>query len=353
VLVDRLIERSGAWFGEEKEGQTVVSSRVRLARNLGSSAFPDWAGEEERKQTWTRLREALGGLSSLAEPLFLDMGELDPVDREVLRERRLISAELSGRGEGSGVAVSGDEGVAVMVNEEDHLRLQAIGPGLDLAKVWARLDDVDTELEKHIDYAFSDRLGYLTACPTNVGTGLRASVMMRLIGLAMGGEADAVVKGLDRLGFEVRGVGGEGTDAGGALYQVSNRSTLGETEKEIIDRMTGIAEEVARHETNARLRLVERSPVLVLDRIGRAYGTLTHARVVASREGADLLSAISLGIEFGLVDGIEAKRVGELMLLTQPGHLQKMAGKPLSPQERDETRAELFKKEFSHVTLKG
>jgi len=353
VLVDRLKQHSSALFSEEQEGQTVVSSRVRLARNLESSAFPNWAGEEERKQTWTKLRHALEGLSTVNDPLFLEMNSLGPVDREVLTERRLISAELAAKTDGSGVAVSGDEGIAVMVNEEDHLRLQAIGPGLVLAEIWDRISNVDSELEEHIEYAFSDRLGYLTACPTNVGTGLRASVMMRLIGLAMGGEADAVVKGLNRLGFEVRGVGGEGTEAAGALYQISNGSTLGETEKEIIDKMTGIAKEVAGHETNARLRLVERSPVLVLDRIGRAFGTLTHARVIASREAADLLSAISLGLEFGLVEGIETGRIGELMLLTQPGHLQKMAGKPLSPQERDEMRAQLFEKEVRNVTLKG
>jgi len=279
------------------------------------------------------------------------MGELGPVDKEVLRERKLASAELVAKKAGSGLVVSGDERIAVMINEEDHLRLQAMRPGMDLEAVWRQLDEVDSELEQHVDYAFTGQLGYLTACPTNVGTALRASFMMHLPGLALTGEIDGVIKGLHRIGLEVRGVSGEGTEAAGNMFQVSNRSTLGQSESEIVGEITRLGMEVASHECNARERLMEQNRTLVLDQVCRAYGILSHARVMSSREAVDLLSALSLGIELKLVENLASARIAEVMLLTQPGHIQKMVERELSPEERDEIRAGMIKKELTGVTM--
>ena len=352
MIIDDLVKRRDSWLltAEDPAG-IVISSRVRLARNLRDCFFPGWAPEDERVRVWHRVHDAIDGAASLDHPLFLEMPELSGVDKEVLKERHLISREIAEQGAGSGVAVSRDEGVAVMINEEDHLRLQGIAPGLNLSSVWARIDRLDTELEASLDYAFSRRLGYLTACPTNVGTGLRASVMMHLSGLRLIDEIEPVMKGLDRLGIAVRGLLGEGTEAYGNICQISNHSTLGETEEAIINGLTEIAREVAGHERNARLRLLEQKERRLRDQIGRAYGVLRHAHVIRSREAIDLLAALRLGVEFDLVEGLTVSDINEIMLVTQPGHLQKVLRTTLEPDERDEARAAMIREKLNGVTL--
>jgi protein arginine kinase len=238
-----------------------------------------------------------------------------------------------------------------MINEEDHLRLQAISPGMNLPAVWDRVNALDTELESRLEYAFSPQLGYLTACPSNVGTGLRASVMMHLSGLRLTNEIQAVVKGLGKLGIAVRGLLGEGTEAHGNMFQVSNQGTLGEAEDAIIEGLIEVVAELTQHEQNARARLMEGRRTYVLDQIGRAYGVLSHARVLSSQEAIDMLSALRLGLELKLIDGLSISGLNEIMLLTQPGHLQKMAGHPLGPEERDELRASTVKRELGNVAI--
>jgi len=351
MIVDDLVRNPGSWLSQGEDTGIVVSSRVRLARNILGRAFPSWAGEEERVKVWNELRVAFGGLARIPDPLVLDMGKLSPLDREVLRERHLASFELTEKGRGSGLVVSGDERISVMVNEEDHLRLQAITPGMALHRIWEELDALDSDLEQFVEYAFSERLGYLTACPTNVGTGLRASVMLHLPGLGLMNEVEAVVKGLNRMGYEVRGLLGEGSEASGNMYQVSNRITLGESEADTVNGIAAIAEEVAGHEKNARARLLQSRRIHVLDHVGRAYGILWHARVLSSREAVHLLSAVRLGVDFGFVENLDAAAINEAMLLTQPGHLQKIVHRNLGPGERDELRAGTIKKYLKGVTI--
>jgi len=351
VLVDDFVKQPGSWLSMKQDTGVVISSRARLARNVRNVAFPEWAGEEECVKLCGELREALGNVSLLRGSLFLDMGTLDPVDKEVLKERHLISNELAERGKGSALAVTSDEGIAVMVNEEDHLRLQAISPGLNIADVWEKVNIVDSELDRKLDFAFSDRLGYLAACPSNVGTGLRVSVMMHLSGLRLMNEIEPVIKGMNRIGVAVRGLLGEGTEAYGNMFQVSNQSTLGETEQGIIDALMKIVSEVATHEQNARARLMEGKKIHILDQIGRACGILMRAMVMSSREAIDLLSILRLGIDIGIVKNLTVSRINETILLTQPGHLQKFVGKVLSPQERDEARARIVRQKLGDISI--
>jgi protein arginine kinase len=352
MLVDDLVKRRDSWLlGEQDPAGIVVSSRVRLARNVKGFAFPGWAQEEDRVRLCGELRRAFEGLESLPDPIFVEMHDLSPVDRDVLKERHLISKELAEKGPGSGLIVARDESAAAMINEEDHLRLQAVARGLDLHGAWRRVDRLDSELEERLEYAFSPRLGYLTACPTNVGTGLRASVMVHLSGLRFMGEVEAVMRGLDKLGLAVRGLSGEGTEAYGNICQISNQSTLGESEEEIIEGLLDVVQEVVGHERQARLRLLDTRESHVLDQIGRAFGVLRHARILPSREAIDLMAGLRLGVEFALVRGLSVADLNEIMLLTQPGHLQKILGRLLNPDERDEARADMVRRKLEHVEL--
>lgn len=351
MIIDELVKRPGSWLSMEKETGIVISSRVRLARNMSGEPFPGWASEDESNAIYRKVREALEKVRAIEDPLFFEMLALPGVDREVLRERRLISNEFAQKGAGSALVVAKNENIAIMINEEDHLRLQAMCPGKNLEAIWKMIDEVDTEIEEHIQYAFSRRLGYLSTCPTNVGTGLRASVMMHLSGLRLINEIGQVIRGLERMGFAVRGLLGEGSEAYGNMFQVSNQSTLGESEESIIGTLVHITEEVAGHEQNARMRLMEGKRTFLYDQIGRAYGILANARMLTSREAIDALSGLRLGIEMGIVEGIDICRINQVLLMMQPGHLQKMEGKDLRPDERDKVRSRIVRQELDNVRI--
>jgi len=342
MTLEELIRKPGAWVAASHPTEVVISSRVRLARNLKDERFPGWAAEEARVRIAGKVREALQASPRMREAYYLDMGALSSAEKEILTERHLISHELAERGAGSGLALSADERIAVMVNEEDHLRLQAFLPGLELVAAWRSIDAVDSDLEGQLHYAFAPRIGYVTACPTNLGTGLRASVMMHLSGLKLMEEIEPVINGLEKIGLTVRGLTGEGTEAHGNMFQISNQMTIGETEEAIVSRLVHVAQEVERHEKHARIRLLESRRTYLLDQVGRALGILLHAKVLSSREAIELLSGLRLGIELGLIQNMEVGRINELMLLTQPGHLQKVAGEELTPEERDELRARVI-----------
>lgn len=352
MVVDALVKRPGSWLSMHQDTGVIISSRVRLARNLNGRLFPAWADADERTRICHDILEAFRHVEALPKPLFLDMGTIDSVDKEILKERHLISSELAVRGAGSGLLVSADEHVAVMINEEDHLRIQSIRPGMLLPEVWAAVDRIDSELEEHVEYAFSHRLGYLTACPSNLGTGLRASVMMHLSGLRLTNEMDPVINGLERIGVTVRGLLGEGTEAYGNMFQISNRTTIGESEDKIITRLTEVVEEVAAHERNARERLMEDRRAVILDQVGRAVGIALNARIISSNEAVELLSALRLGVDFGLVKETSVTRLNEIMLLTQPGHLQKISNRELPPEERDELRAQLIREKLKNIAIR-
>ena len=230
-----------------------------------------------------------------------------------------------------------------MVNEEDHLRLQSLQPGLNLQKAWQAAEALDDALEQNLSYAFSSKLGYLTACPSNIGTGMRASVMLHLPGLVLTAEAKPVINAVSKIGLAVRGLWGEGSEAAGHMFQISNQITLGKTEGEIVDHLEQIVLEVIEHEKNARLRLLDTQQIRLHDHIGRAYGILANAALMSSGEALDLLSALRLGIDLDLLPEIKRHDIDQLFIRIHPAHLQKEAGTVLSPEERDEKRAQLIR----------
>ena len=347
-VVDELLKKPGAWMKVGAPPGVMVSSRVRLARNLEGVAFPGWAGEEESLRLWQGLRPILEALPGCAASVALEMEGLSRVDKEILIERHLISRDLAQKRRGSGLVFKDDETVVIMVNEEDHIRMQAMSPGLNLRGLWRTIDGIDTDLERQVRYAFSPRLGYLTACPTNMGTGIRASVMLHLPGLVLMNEINPIIKGVNKIGLAVRGLWGEGTDAAGNMFQISNQATLGETEDTIISRLEQIVLEVEEHEKHAKERLLQQKAISLRDHVGRAYGILTHACLLNSKETLDMLSALRLGIELDLLREWSASMIDELFLLIQPGHLQKVEGKIIGAEKRDLARARLI-----HARLTG
>lgn len=330
-----------------------VSCRVRLARNLRGLKFPDWASESERQRVFDEVAPWLANEAGIDGASIVPVGTLDEATRDLLRERHLISRELSERGAGSGLVVSGDERVAVMINEEDHLRVQVIERGMDLHRAWAVAEALDARMEERFDYAFAPRLGFLTACPSNVGTGLRASVMVHLLGLRLTNDLDAALRALERLRLTVRGVGGEGSDAVGHMFQISNQETLGEKEPELIDELLETVGDLAHQEHNARLRLQRDTPEVLLDCLSRALAIIQSARIMETGEALDYLSALRLGVEMGLVRRLTIGEVDGLTLGIQPGHLQRGLGKTLEPSRRDMMRAKFMREVLANVTLRG
>ncbi|OGV57950.1 MAG: protein arginine kinase [Lentisphaerae bacterium RIFOXYA12_FULL_48_11] len=345
------IEGIDLFTSQKNDSGVVISSRARLARNLRNSAFPGWAGEDERINICQQLCSAFEKIRGLDQSVFRDMSKIDSVEKEILRERHLISNEFAEKGSGSFLVTSSDEHVAIMINEEDHLRLQAVASGLSMREVWKRVDGVDSELECFVDYAFSPEFGYLTACPSNLGTGLRISVMLHLPGLRLMDEVESVIKGLTRIDMEVRGLWGEGTEAFGNMFQISNRTTLGESEEAILSRMSDVVDDLVNHELNARGRLLEQRKRQLMDHTGRAFGILMHAQILTSVESVDLMSALRLGVELGFVRNLTIAEINEIMLLTQPGHLQKMKKKNIGPEERDGLRAEIVREKLRGISL--
>ncbi|NLB60802.1 MAG: protein arginine kinase [Lentisphaerae bacterium] len=352
-LPDDLWKQPGAWLHERAGDGVMVSSRVRLARNVANRFFPGWAAVEESQRLWDELRPLLEPLPQLADPLVFEMAELSRVDRDVLVERHLMSRDLAVKGRGSGLILKRDESLAVMLNEEDHLRMQAMAAGLDIMRCWQAIDALDTEIESRVSYAFSPRWGYFTACPTNIGTGMRASVMVHLPGLVLMNEIEGIIKGVQKIGLVVRGLWGEGTDAAGNMFQISNQVTLGEKESAIISRLEQIVLEIAEHEKNARARLVQQREISLRDHIGRAYGIMSQAYLLNSKETLDLLSALRLGIELGLVSDWSRTVIDELFILIQPGHLQKWQGKTIGAEKRDLARARLVRERLAAQRRSG
>lgn len=331
-------------------GDIAMTCRVRLARNMEKERFPDWATERDRERVMACVTAALQ--AEMPEFKVCSVNDLDELDREILCEARLVSKDLLERAAGGGVAYAPDGSLCVMINEEDHLRIQGFGFGLDLESAWRAADALDTCLEGHLAYAWSPRYGYLTACPSNVGTGLRASAMLHLLGLRLQGDIEAVVRGLERMRLLVRGMSGEGSEAAGQIYQISNMDCLGQDEAAIVARVKRLCAEVVRQEHNARVRLIQESPLVLVDCLARSLSVLQNARLLATSEALEFLSALRLGASLGLLTRLKVAEVDRLILLTQPGHLQKSMGLPLSAEERDEMRAEFLRRKVAQVKLK-
>ncbi len=350
VKVASFAHTTAEWLKGDAEEGIVISSRMRLARNLDGHAFPTWAKKAEREALWNEIRPTVLGLPEMKEALICEaMDQFTVLEKQILVEQHLISREHAAKSGGSGVVVSADRALSIMVNEEDHLRMQAFAPGLNLDAVWQRLDAVDTRLERKLKFAFSEKTGYLTACPTNVGTGMRASAMLHLPALVLAEEINRIIQAVGKLGLAVRGLYGEGTEALGNLFQVSNQMTLGDPESEIIGLLNKVIGQIVQHEKNARAKLVEERPRMVSDRLGRAFGVLSNAHSISSKEALDLLSVLRLGVEMELMDAGLRPALDELMMVTQPAHLQVSCDRKLSAEDRDGLRADLIREKLAPV----
>jgi protein arginine kinase len=342
--IQNILTNAGEWLrGEGPHHQIVISSRVRLARNLRNYAYPGWAKKAERLQILEAIKPKVEELPEMSDAHSMLSQDLTALEKQVLVERHLISREHAAKGVGSAVIMNRKQTLSIMINEEDHLRMQAIRSGLQLKQTFKLIDKVDSELEQRLDFAFHTQLGYLTACPTNVGTGMRASAMVHLPALVLSEQINQVIQAVNKIGLAVRGLYGEGTEAMGNLFQVSNQTTLGENEEEIIQRLNKVIEQVIEHEQNARLMLMQKKQTTLLDHIGRGYGILRHAYSMNSKEALGHLSFIKLGIDLGFFPEEWRVPIDELFMETQPAHLQKGSQQKLAADERDSLRAEIIR----------
>ncbi len=317
----------------------VLTSRVRLARNLKDTPFPGRASKQQREDHLQAIQPVVEALPPMKKGFASDLVSLEDLDRQLLVERHLISRELAKKKQGAAFVLSKDETCSIMINEEDHLRMQVILPGLQIKEAWKAVNKLDTLLEDKLPIAFSGRYGFLTACPTNTGTGIRVSAMLHLPGLVIAEHMQQTITAVNKLGLAVRGLYGEGTEALGNVFQISNQMTLGETENDIIERLNKVVVQIIENEENARAKLLESNPEMLFNNIGRAYGILTNAHVISSKEAKNLLSLLRLGLDLGYFPDMDPEVVDELFIVTEPGHIQSKEAKKMSPEERDIMRA--------------
>lgn len=347
--IDDLSKSTGEWLrGVGPMNDVVISSRVRLARNLKERPFVIAAGADDRADVFRTLTDAFCSTGQGRESLVVDLDQTEPVDRELLVERHLISRQHAA-GEGArGVTICPRETLALMINEEDHLRIQALRSGLQVESLWEEVNELDDALSGLVEFAFDKQLGYLTACPTNVGTGLRVSFMLHLPALKLTKEIERVARAARDMRLAVRGVFGEGTDTVGDLYQVSNQTTLGRSEEEIVTTFARkIVPKIVEYERAARESLARHRSSMLDDTIWRAYGILANARRISGQETLSLLSPVRMGLHMGRIDAIDPRTLNELFLFAQPAHLQKRAGRSMDEEERATARAEYLRRRLA------
>lgn len=341
-----LTKAVSSWMSEDgPQSDIVLSSRIRLARNLKKYTFPTLFRHEEASEVITIIEAALAdGVIEKNVPLeMLKMDELQLLQKQVLVEKHLISPHLANDASHGAVVLTETEDVSMMINEEDHIRIQCLFPGLQLKEALWKANMYDDFLENKIDYAFDETYGYLTSCPTNVGTGMRASVMVHLPGLILTRQMNRIVPAINQLGLVVRGIYGEGSEALGNIFQLSNQITLGKAEEEIVEDLTSVVHQIIAQERSAREALVKTSNIQLEDRVYRSYGVLANSRIIETKEAARCLSDLRLGIDLGYISHLPKTILNELMILTQPGFLQLYAGGALRPYERDIRRATLIR----------
>ncbi len=355
MTAESLSNKKNEWlFHSGPHAQIVVSSRVRLARNLEKRPFPGWAKKAERLQLMKEVQVALEALPQMKEAFSEQMENLTLLEKQVLVERHLISREHAEKSAGSALVISMNQTLSVMINEEDHLRIQAILPGFQLKETFALITQVDTQLEENLSFAFHRKLGYLTACPSNVGTGMRVSAMLHLPGLVLLEHMNKIINSVNKMGLVVRGLYGEGSDAIGNLFQISNQITLGEKEEDIIERLHVVIEQILAHETNARGVLRHQQTETLQDQIGRAYGILLHAHSVSTKEALNLLSLLKLGVDLGLFSLEVHALVDELFMEVQPAHLQKSSQLlKMTSKQRDALRARRLRETLEKIPPPG
>ncbi|MEH7349297.1 protein arginine kinase [Gottfriedia acidiceleris] len=352
MSINRIInEAISPWMKQEgPDDDIVLSSRIRLARNFSAYLYPALLSQDKAKEICHLVKHYFEGSTALPNGPFeyIEINKLEPVEKRVLIEKHLISPNLVQESVHGACILSQDEQISIMINEEDHLRIQALFPGLQLREALTQANHIDNYIESQLEYAFDETIGYLTSCPTNVGTGLRASVMMHLPALVITKQFNRLIPTINQLGLVVRGIYGEGSEALGNIFQISNQITLGKSEEEIIEDLTTIVQQLIKHEKSARDALARTSIILLEDRVFRSLGTLKYGRIIETKESAKCLSDVQLGIDLGLIAGLSKNFLHELMILTQPGILQQYVGDQLTPEERDIKRASLIRERLSN-----
>lgn len=334
--------------GTGPDADIVISSRIRIARNIRAHPFPMLATNEQAREVMERLTSVAenGRLNGIGKFDTIELSELNELERRVLVEKHLISPNLANESRHGAFILSENEAVSIMVNEEDHLRIQCLYPGFQIQEAWEQASRIDDIFEEVADYAYDEKRGYLTSCPTNVGTGIRASVMMHLPALVLSQQINRILSAITQVGLAVRGIYGEGSEALGNLFQISNQITLGQSETEIIDNLYSVAKQIIEHERAARVKMLEESRVRLEDRVYRSYGILSHAMILDSKEAAQRFSDVRLGIDLGLIKNVSPQVMNEMMVLTQPGFLQQVFHEKMSPEQRDVRRAELIRQQL-------
>ncbi|MFD2630585.1 protein arginine kinase [Oceanobacillus kapialis] len=346
TLQNFMNEAISPWMREEgPDSDIVLSSRIRLARNFANVSYPIIADKDklEEIRDFFRANYEDQSFEDYKDFAFVPIRDLSPVEKRVLVEKHLISPHLAENAETAAALISENEQVSLMINEEDHIRIQLYLPGFQLENALQKAFTFDDYLEEKINYAFDETRGYLTSCPTNVGTGMRASVMMHLPALAMTKQINRMIPSINQLGLVVRGIYGEGSEAIGSIFQISNQITLGKTEEDIVEDLQSVVKQLIDHERSARSRILEQSRTSLEDRIFRSYGVLEYSRVIESKEAAVCLSNVRLGIDLGFIENVSRNILNELMVLTQPGFLQQYAKRTLTANERDILRASLIR----------
>lgn len=334
------------------DSEIVLTSRIRLARNIEGVKFPLLFSKEEAENVIQQVEGAIINESNqpFGQLELLSMNNLNTLEKRVLVEKHLISPQLAEQSPNGAVILSEDEEVSIMINEEDHIRIQCIKPGLQIEEAIKEANIIDDLLEKKVNYAYHVEMGYLTSCPTNIGTGLRASVMMHLPGMVLTQQMNRIIPAIQQLGLVVRGIYGEGSEALGNIFQISNQITLGRSEKDIIEELKSVVTQLIEQEKEARNALAQTSNIQLEDRVFRSYGILCNSRIMETKEAAKCLSDVRLGIDMGYIKNISKSILNELMILTQPGFLQLYAGEEMNPNERDIRRAVLIRERLKLET---
>ncbi|MEW6095240.1 MAG: protein arginine kinase [bacterium] len=343
----RFVNTSAEWLNTTgAHSDIVISTRVRLARNIEGIPFTNCAKDSDLNKVILEVKEAVKNNSYLTNVAMIDLDQVNDLVKHILVERHLISHELAESKKGV-VFIGDKEMVNIMVNEEDHLRIQAFSSGLEPATTWEIINKIDDEFSKFLKYAYLSNWGYLTACPTNVGTGMRTSVMIHLPALNITKQIRKILHALSQVGLAIRGLYGEGTEALGNFFQISNQVTLGRSEQEITDNTEKITNQIIGHEEKAREMLMKENRIRLEDEVMRAYATLSHARIITSKEALELLSLVRLGVGIGLLKEVSLKVINELLVISQPAHIQLIAGEILSTSARDVKRALIIQKKLT------
>ncbi len=347
MKLNSLSKEKISWLEQNQSDGIIISTRIRLARNLEDYFFPQRISSKEKEEILKKVKNIILHNNVIPNAKIFSLNELDEIDMVFLVERHLISYEHAKKEKGRGLIVSKDETSSIMVNEEDHLRLQEIQSGLSLSLAWERISKIENYLEKHLNFAFSQKLGYLTACPTNVGTGIRVSLLIHLPGLVWKQEINKVLEALNRLGIVARGFYGEGTKVIGDIFQLSNQVTLGRKEEEIIDSLKKVIKQVVEQEIKAEDYLYTQRKDKIIDIVSRALGTLKYAYKISFAEAMDMFSYIRLGIYLKVITGIKLSTLNELMVNIQPAHLQERVGERLTSSQRDVVRARFIREQLN------